>query len=258
MLIQVHDEPGGVRVFTFNRPPANAMNLDFLRQLRERVEEAAADAAVRAVLVRGNDRFFSAGLDLRELAGGAGGELAHLGQDDGLFALWTLLKPTVAEIAGHAVAGGALLALACDLRVTREGSHRIGMNETSFGIALPRETLEIARHALPRHTVGRAVLEAETHAPAVARELGYVHHVVPAADLSDHCLRLATKLAEYPPAGYAYNKRCLLEDAMARCRAESEEARAALTRMWLSPETARGIAERAAAVAAKKAAKTAT
>jgi enoyl-CoA hydratase len=233
------------------------MNLAFLRQLKQRVEEIAADAAVRAVVVRGNERFFSAGLDLREMAGGAGGELAHLGQDDGLFALWTLLKPTIAEIAGHAVAGGALLALACDFRLTREGSQRIGMNETSFGIALPRETLEIARHALPRHTVARAVLEAETHSPAAAQALGYVHHVVPPAELGSRCLELAGKLAEYPPAGYAYNKRCLLEDAMARCHAESDAARAELTRMWLSPQTARGIAARAAAVAAKKAARAA-
>ncbi len=248
MAIRVQDEDGGVRILTIDRPPANAISVELLRDLKQAVVDAEEDHGVHAVVVRGNERFFSAGLDLKELAMGAGGELARLGRDDGMFALWTLLKPTIAEVAGHAIAGGAILALACDIRISSDGDQRIGLNETSFGIALPREALEIARHGLPQRQSMRLILEAETYRPAEALRLGYVHEVVPAVELSERCLTLARKLAAYPPAGYAHNKRYLLDPALARCRAETQEARDELTQLWLSAETMHAIVARAAAI----------
>ena len=248
MTVRTHDEDGGIRVLTLDRPPVNAINVELLRDLRHAVDDAAEDQGVRVILMRGGERTFSAGLDLRELASGAGGELARLGQDDGIFALWTVPKPTIAEIGGHAIAGGAILALAFDFRITREGTHRIGLNETSFGIAFPREALEIARASLPHEKVVRLMLEAETFVAADAKKEGFVHEVVEPEQLAERCLTLARKLAEYPPAGYAHNKRYLLAPALARCAAETQEARDALTQLWLSAETMHAVVARVAAI----------
>lgn len=248
MNIRVHDEAGGVRVFQLDRPPANALTFEVLLELKQIVAEAAGDPGVGAILVRGNERFFCAGLDLHELAGDGAEKLARLGRDDGLYALWTLPKPTIAEVSGHAIAGGALLALACDFRITRRGEQRIGLNENSFGIAFPREALEIARYALPQGGVARLILEGETFPPEQAKSLGYVQEVVASEALGLHCLVLARKLAEYPPAGYAHNKRYLQGPSLARCRAETDEARTALAKLWNSAETRRNVLVRAAAI----------
>src|SRR6516165_2549264 len=99
MLVESRDVGDGVRILSLNRPPANAINTEFLNALGAQCEAAREDDNVRAVIVAGNGKCFSGGLDLKEAAGGVSrvGNLAG-SQDDGLFRLWTLPKPTVAMI----------------------------------------------------------------------------------------------------------------------------------------------------------------
>lgn len=143
MLVESRDLGDGVRILRLNRPPANAINAEFLGALGEQCKAARDDENVRAVIVAGNGRFFSGGLDLKEAASGAirVGSLAG-SQDDGLFMLWTLPKPTVAMVNGHAIAGGVIIALACDFRITQSGNHRFGLNEVAIGLAFPRGAFE--------------------------------------------------------------------------------------------------------------------
>ncbi len=109
MLVEAKDIGDGVRILALNRPPANAINREFNRALAEQCNAARGDTAVRAVIVAGNGRFFSGGVDLR--AGESGEMVGNLGggPEDGVFALWTLPKPTVAMVNGHAIAGGTIL-----------------------------------------------------------------------------------------------------------------------------------------------------
>src|SRR5438132_9164241 len=91
MLVEVRDAVDGVRILTLNRPPANAISADFLQALGEQCKVMRDDDSVRAVIVAGNGRFFSGGLDLKEASSGASrvGNLAG-SKEDGLFMLWTL------------------------------------------------------------------------------------------------------------------------------------------------------------------------
>ena len=161
MLVEAKDIGDGVRMLTLNRPPANAIDRGFNRALAEQCDAARADAAVRAVIVAGNGRFFSGGVDLR--AGESGEMVANLGggPEDGVFALWTLPKPTVAMVNGHAIAGGTIIALACDFRITCEGRHKFGLNEVSIGLVFPQGAFEIARMALTPRALRDAALGAE-------------------------------------------------------------------------------------------------
>jgi Enoyl-CoA hydratase/isomerase len=136
MLVESRDLGDGVRILRLNRPPANAINAEFLGALGAQCKAARDDENVRAVIVAGNGKFFSGGLDLKETASGANrvGNLAG-SQDDGLFMLWTLPKPTVAMVNGHAIAGGVIIALACDFRIAQSGNHRFGLNEVAIGLA---------------------------------------------------------------------------------------------------------------------------
>ena len=118
MTITTRDVDGGVRIVTLNRPPANAINLELINDVERACAAAKDEDAVRAVVVTGSGKFFSGGIDLRALSAGAGAQQwnpATFGSSDGVFALWTLPKPTVAMVNGHAIAGGAILAWACDV-----------------------------------------------------------------------------------------------------------------------------------------------
>src|SRR5574341_2353094 len=122
--VLVEDRAGGVRLLTLDRPPANAITPELLNDLSTALDAAGADDTVRAVVLTGNDAFFSAGLDLR---GGidfqALASPARSAADPFMplrSCLLTFLrfpKPTVAMLRGHAIAGGLILVLACDYRL---------------------------------------------------------------------------------------------------------------------------------------------
>ena len=251
MPVDVEDLDGGVRAITLNRPPANALDGDLVDELRTTFLAADEDDAVRAVVVRGNERFFSAGLDLKKMAMGEADRIKNFGSDDGVSALWHLKKPTIAEVRGHAIAGGAILALACDLRIACSSPKKIGLNETAIGLAFPLGALEIARSALPKRFFARIILEAELHAPEAALELGFLDEVVPEEALGPRCLELARKLGAYPAGAYAHNQALVRKPSIDRCAAESSEDRERHLAVWTSEETIRAFLTRAQGLSSK-------
>jgi enoyl-CoA hydratase len=252
MLIEARDLDGGVRILTLARPPANAIDASLLAALGEAADAAAAEERVRAVVVTGSGRFFSAGLDLKAMAAGGAGAMAGFGFADGIFKIWTLPKPTVAMVNGHAMAGGCILALACDFRVTCTGPHRIGLNETAVGLAFPTGAFEIAHLALTNRDARRALLEAEAHGAEEACRLGLVDEVVAPEQLEATCLAKARKLGAYAAPAYALNKQGLQRQAVERVRNEPPALRAAIQQAWTSEETLRAFAARLAAVSKRE------
>jgi enoyl-CoA hydratase len=152
MLVESRDVGDRVRRLMLNRPPANATNAEFVSALGAQCKAARDDENARAVVVAGTGKFFSGGLNLKAAASGSNrvGKLAG-SQDDGLFMLWTLPKPTVAMVNSNAIAGGVIIALACDFRITQAGSQRFGLNEVAIGLAFPRGAFEMREAANPCH-----------------------------------------------------------------------------------------------------------
>ncbi len=238
MLVEARELGDGVRLLTMNRPPANAISAEFNASLLEQCREARGDKAVRAVIVTGAGKFFSGGIDIRDssdaperLAGLAGSE------DDGLYALWTMPKPTIAMINGHAIAGGLVIALACDFRLTSSGGHRIGFNELAIGLPFPRGAFEIARLTLSRRSLRHALLRAELVGPEPALKIGYIDEVTEPAGLEARCVELARRLGHLGQLAYSHTKRAIQRQALSRIHTESREARGELVEIAKSEET---------------------
>src|SRR5207247_4785707 len=141
--VRSEDREDGVRVVTLDRPLANAITPTLLRDLSSALDEAREDDAVRAVILTGEGRFFSAGLDLR---GGIDFQaLSSTGTPTDPFlplrsCLLSFLrfpKPTVGMLRGHSIAGGLILLLACDYRLGLAGDYRIGLHATAIGASFP-------------------------------------------------------------------------------------------------------------------------
>src|SRR5437773_2029575 len=111
-----HDGP--VAVFRLNRPPANAIDLGFAAEL-ETALTAVASGEARAIVVTGTQECFSAGLDLKVVPRyGLEQQRAMVTAVNRLLAqLYACRLPVVAAVTGHAIAGGLVVALACDYRV---------------------------------------------------------------------------------------------------------------------------------------------
>ncbi len=126
--VRAEDREGGVRLLTLDRPPANAINGDLLTDLSAALDAAPAEDSVRGVVITGAGRFFSGGLDLRAANFAEefrSGRLLGLYRDSHL-KLLSFPKPTVAMVNGHAIAGGVILLLACDLRLGPDADYRVG------------------------------------------------------------------------------------------------------------------------------------
>ncbi len=192
-------------------PGRNALGSALMQRLLADVRAAGE----RPILLTGADGAFSAGLDLKEVAAlDRPGMERFLGLlDDVIDALFLHPGPTVACVNGHAIAGGCMLALCCDLRVaTEDPAVRIGLNEVPLGLEFPPKLLALARRRVPPHSLERVILEGALHDPRTALELGLVDEVTHDA----HAVARARleRLASSPPAVYAVTKRTLRAGAL--------------------------------------------
>lgn len=192
-----------MREIVLSGPGKNALNTP----LMTRVIAELKDAGDEPVLLSGAGGAFSAGLDLKEVASlDAAGMRAFLNTLDELCRrLWTHPAPTVALIEGHAIAGGCVLALACDFRViTDSPAVRIGLNEVAIGLRFPPLVLRIANHVIPSHMRAEVLLGAGLFDPATALRLGVVDAVE--RDARAAATAKLQKLAASPRSAYAATK----------------------------------------------------
>src|SRR5262249_72380 len=165
---------------TLDDGKVNAMSLGFFEALG-----AALDRAERelpgAVVIAGRPGIFSAGLDLKLLPPLGAADLRTTLHSFARTMLRVFLFPipTVAAVSGHAIAGGALLMFACDLRVVADGPARLQLNETAIGLALPSWAILIARSAIPSRWRTEAMLHARPYSPAEANTPRFVATPVP-------------------------------------------------------------------------------
>ncbi len=210
-----YEVDGPVATITLDRPEAlNAFDATLRADLAAALRAVARDRAIRAVILTGSGRAFSAGQDLREVGQGEEssapdyGTLLRTGYNPLVLALRRLRQPVIAAVNGVAAGAGASLAFACDLRVAAEGA--------SFVLAFGRVGLvpdSGATWLLPR-LVGSAraaelILAERSLTAQEAERLGLVSRVVPADRLASEARELAERLAAGPPRALALAKRTL-------------------------------------------------
>jgi enoyl-CoA hydratase len=236
--VRASDGENGVRVLTLDRPPANAIDETLLGDLLAALEAARDAAAVRALVLTGAGAFFSAGFDLsappRDATATA--RLNALYRDAHV-ALLAFPKPTIAMVNGHAIAGGLVLALACDYRLGGDGDYRIGLNEVAIGASFPRAALEIVRLRLTHARASELLLGAALYPASQATRLGLVDELFPADTFERTVLRRAARMGAFPNAAYAHTKAALVAEAVARTLAETAAEAERATAVWLSEES---------------------
>ena len=212
------EERDGVTVMAADRPPANAMDVDLLRDVVEAVK-TLADSPPAALVLAGRPGFFSAGADLKAVPtyGPEEQRAAVEGINGMALGVYSLPCPVVGAITGHAIAGGMVLALCTDVRIaSSEG--RYGLTEVKVGVPYPQAAIGVVRAELPPHAarlmaLGNELVDAQTCVrlgafdEAVAPEL-----VLPAA------LEAAAALASMPADVYARTKHELRGETIARLR----------------------------------------
>jgi enoyl-CoA hydratase/carnithine racemase len=194
---------------TLNRPEKhNALSLDLLGRLETIVRELGEDAGVRVVIMRGNDRCFSTGMDLDDLArvtGVADTQRALGIARDANAAIERCPKPVIAAIAGWCLTGGLELALACDVRVAAENA-RFGITSARIGTVAGAGGTQRLPRLIGAGRAKEILFSAEPIDAAEALRIGLVNRVVPAGSEVDTALEMARLWARRAPLGLWFAK----------------------------------------------------
>ena len=137
--------------------------------------------------------------------------------------------PVVVACNGHALAGGALLALTGDVRLGAAGAFKIGLNEVAIGIPVPHLAMEFARDRLTPRELTRATLLAHIYTPDEAVAAGYLDRVLPPEALAAAATDEAARLGALSRSAYAATKALLRAPTIARIRAALDADLARLT-----------------------------
>jgi enoyl-CoA hydratase/carnithine racemase len=231
-------------VVTLDHPPANAISSAVVAGLREAFAEAAADPAIRVVIVTGaGERFFSAGADISEFPAQAGNTAeggAAQGGADLTLEMESLPVVVIAAVNGVAFGGGCELAMACDVRIAARNA-RFGQPEIKLGLIpgwggtqrLPR--LVGLTRAMPLLLSGDPI-DAET-----ALQWGLVSEVVDPAALPTRARELADSFAERAPLAVAATKRAVAEGLDRPLREGLDAERREFTELFTTEDAREGI-----------------
>jgi enoyl-CoA hydratase len=237
----------GIAVLTLSHGKANALDLDFCNALAARFIELRGDDA-KAVVLTGQGNIFSAGVDLKRLSeGGADYIREFLPALHKLYdAVFFHLKPVVAAINGHAIAGGCVLACCADRRIMARESGRIGVTELLVGVPFPALAFEIVRFAVPPRYLAEFTQSGATYTTDAALQQGWIDEVAEPGEVVEDALAVARELAELSPAAFAQTKRQIRQQVAERILRSGAATDKAVTDIWTAPETLRHIRDYAA------------
>lgn len=240
------DHQDTVALARLSRGVTNALDLDLVNELGALLERIERDPSASALVLGSQaDKFFSIGFDIPHLF-----ELPrkdfkefYTAFNRVCLSLYTLPKPTVAAITGHAVAGGCILALCCDYRFMGEGKKLMGLNEIKLGVPVPYLADCALRNIVGTRYARDMMDTGEFYAPAELLRMGLVDEVLPVGDVIARAVEKARLLGTWPRGAFAQIKRNRVEEVEQRVLAQGEEKERLFLDSWYSDEARQRLGE---------------
>jgi enoyl-CoA hydratase len=232
---------GDVALVRLDEGRGNSLSYSTIAALTRALDDAAGAAAV---VLTGAGKVFSAGLDLRACAVYDRAEMRrYVDAFESLFErVFTHDAPIVAALNGHAIAGGAVIALACDVRVM-SSSATLALNEVELGLPFPSMAFEIGRFGFPVSAHVDGIMLGKTFSAADALERGVVHAVVDGAHVEATATARARDFAARGREAVSVVKRMLRAEAVARANANAKSSRAAFIDAFFGADAQKRIGD---------------
>lgn len=242
----VVEDQGPVAVLRLANGVTNAIGTELVEELS--VAIGSVQSRYRGLVLAGNTKFFSIGLDVPNLLSLDRSTMADFWNrfEDLVLALYSLPIPTACAICGHATGGGAILALACDFRFIADGKKLMALNEVKIGLPVPY----LADLMLRQVVADRVAVEMEFCSafigPTDARAAGLVDAVCSEKAVEENALEKIRGIAALPPAAFALTKQHRIRQIPTRFKAVRQDLNRAFMDCWFAPATQTLLAEAAA------------
>ncbi len=228
-----------VAVLMLRRGKVNALNGAMVDQIRQSLKALEGDPEARSIIITGAGKFFSFGFDIPKFLSFTKDQFAEfLANFADLYTyLFLYPKPVVAALNGHTIAGGCMLALACDSRVMLAGKAKISLNEIAFGSTVFAGSTEMLRFCVGSANASKVLYSGAMYPAEEAMSFGLVDEVATEHDLMDVAFNMAAALASKHPPAFASIKsllrRSIAEEMIRRERESIKE----LVDIWYSENT---------------------
>jgi 3,2-trans-enoyl-CoA isomerase len=212
----------GTATITLSRGKVNAINGRVVDEMRMSLKSLEHDPEAKAVILTGAGKFFSFGFDVPEFLSFDKAQFAQFltGFTDLYTYLFTYPKPVVAALNGHTIAGGCMLALACDYRVMATGKGKISLNELTFGASVFAGITEMLRFAVGSANAAKVLYSGSMYSAEEAKAIGLIDELAAEQDLMAAAVKMASALGSKNPPAFAGIKSLLrkttAEDMMRR------------------------------------------
>jgi len=229
---------GDVTILKLVHGKANALDIELCEAIVARFNDLRSTSD-RAIVLTGQGRMFSAGVDLpRLIEGGADYVRRFLPALHKLYdTVFHHPKPVVAAVNGHAIAGGCVLACCADKRIAARDGGRIGVTELLVGVPFPAMAFEVMRFATAPRYLPDVILRGATFPTDEALRRGLVDAVVEPAELMERALAEAEALGALPPATFAMTKGQIRQPLIDRMAKDGARVDALAEKIWTSPDT---------------------
>ncbi len=208
-MITVSKEPP-IGIITLNRPDAlNALNSAMAVELIDALSQFEIDDSIVCIVITGNEKVFSAGADIKEMA--AMSTIQEIASSP-LFSLWkkvaSFSKPVVGALSGHVLGGGLELAMCCDILIASETT-KLGQPEINIGIIPGGGATQRLSRSVGKYKAMEMMLTGVTITAEEARTLGLVSRVVPSSQFLTEAKKVALEVASKPPLALKLAKQAI-------------------------------------------------
>ena len=229
----------GIATVTIDRPKVNAINEHMVAELRDAFWDLAHKTDIKAVILTGEGSFFSFGFDIPEFMDCPKDEFQRfvLSFSDLVQRIFVFPKPVIAALNGHAVAGGCILAIACDKRIMVSGKPKIALNEIAIGATVFTSVTEILKFTVGQRKAQELLYTGRMCTAEEALDLGLVDEAHHAENFSDAVLASAHEMASRSGEAFGSIKRLLRKHVIDIIERDEITTISDFVDLWYSPET---------------------
>ena len=184
-----------IGIITLNRPKdLNTINEEMLSEIATQAELFDKDPSVNALIIRGNDKAFAAGIDIKELVGKINQGTFNLSDlTSKMNIIANIKKPVIAVVAGYALGIGCELALCCDFILAADNA-RFGLPEVSLGIIPSFGATQRLTYAVGKAKTMEMILTGRAMTAEEAEKAGIVSRIIALPDLFEESIRTASRI----------------------------------------------------------------
>ena len=230
---------GEIATAILSRGKVNALNEPMVEEITRSFEDLATDNEVKSIIFTGSGKFFSFGFDVPEFLNYSKSDFIRYLEKFTNFYTYLFLfpKPIVAALNGHTIAGGCMLATACDFRLMVTGKAKISLNEITFGSPVLAGSVEMLRYCVGSRNAQSILYSGAMYSAEEACQLGLVEQVSSEDALAEDARKVAQEFAQKDSSVFKSIKHLLRKPASEEMIKREKDAILEFVDIWYSEQT---------------------